>query len=83
VPSGRNRTRLAVAREEARKQISERMKKAGDINADEVQLEADLADAIEKEKRWREYNSQLLSHLFTTDEYAQAGRGRSRRSARP
>jgi hypothetical protein len=47
------------------------MKKAGDINADEVQSEADLADAIEKEKRWREYNSQLLSHLFTTDEYAQ------------
>jgi hypothetical protein len=30
VPSGRDRTRLAVAREEARKQISERMKKAGD-----------------------------------------------------
>jgi hypothetical protein len=48
----------------------ERIKKAGDINADDVRSYPDLGQAEEREKRWREFNSTLLSRLFTSEEYA-------------
>jgi hypothetical protein len=70
VPGARERTRLSVAREDARKQSIERIERAGDMNADDVQSPADLEQAEEREKRWREFNGALLSRLFTSDEYA-------------
>jgi hypothetical protein len=70
VTNARGKPSLTVAREDARKQLIERMEKADGILADDVQSDVDLAEAVEKESRWRKFNSELLSHLFTTDEYA-------------
>ena len=65
-----NKARLAVARDDARSRLIERIKKAEEIKADDIRSRDDLAAAEEREKRWREYNSALLSRLFTADEYA-------------
>jgi len=70
VPSAKDKARLTVARNDARRQLVERIEKAGDINADDVRSYPDLEQAEEKEKRWREFNSALLSRLFTSEEYA-------------
>jgi hypothetical protein len=70
VPNAREKTRLVAARDDARKQLIERIEKADSIRADDVQSDADLAVAKEKEQRWSKFNSELLSRLFTTDEYA-------------
>jgi len=59
-----------VARDDARKLLIERIEKVGDIRADDVQSDVHLAEAMEKEKRWWSFNCELLSRLFTTDEYA-------------
>jgi hypothetical protein len=71
MPIAKDKTRLYVTRKEARSQLLERIERAGDINADEVQSNLDLEQAEEVEKRWREFNSTLLSRLFTSEEYAQ------------
>jgi hypothetical protein len=71
VANAKDKTRLSVAREDARRQLMERMEKAEDIKADDVQSHLDLEQAEEREKRWREFNSTLLSRLFTSEEYAQ------------
>ena len=70
MPSAQNRARLCIARSDARKQLLERIEKAGDLNADDVQSYPELEHAEEAEKRWREYNSMLLSRIFTSEEYA-------------
>jgi len=69
VTNARSKTRLAVARDEAREKMLARIEKAGNIRADEVRSDVNLADAMEKENRWWSYNSELLSCLFTTNEY--------------
>jgi hypothetical protein len=70
VPSGaKDKTRLSVAREDARRRLIERMEKANDIGADDVRSASDLEKAEETEKRWREFNAALLSRLFTSGEY--------------
>jgi len=51
-------------------QLLNRIEAAGDICVDDIQSDADLEAAEEKEKRWREFNRALLSQLFTTEEYA-------------
>ena len=70
MPDAREKTRLLVSRNEAKTQLLNRIEAAGDIRADDIQSDADLEAAEEKEKRWREFNRALLSQLFTTEEYA-------------
>jgi len=70
VPDAKEKTRLSVSRNDAKTQLFKRIEAAGDIRADDIQSDADLEAAEEKEKRWREFNRALLSQLFTTEEYA-------------
>jgi hypothetical protein len=70
VPDAREKTRLLGSRNDAKTQLVERIKRAGDICADDIQSEAELEAAEEKEKRWAEFNRELLLRLFTTGEYA-------------
>lgn len=70
MPDAKEKTRLSVSRNDAKTQLFKRIEAAGDIRADDIQSDADLEAAEEKEKRWREFNRALLSQLFTTEEYA-------------
>jgi hypothetical protein len=70
VPNVGRKTRLAKTRDDARMRLIERIEKSGDIRAVEVQSDADFAIAKETEERWWKFNGELLSRLFTTDEYA-------------
>lgn len=70
MPDAREKTRLLVSRNETKTQLLNRIEAAGDICVDDIQSDADLEAAEEKEKRWREFNRALLSQLFTTEEYA-------------
>src|SRR5277367_4926561 len=68
-----NKARLTVPRDEARNKLNDRIEKIKKISGRLLPPEA-LAGAIDFEKRWYEYNRELLATLFTThhykDEYA-------------
>jgi flagellar biosynthesis regulator FlaF len=66
----RSTTRLTMRREEARQRLQERIGLAKEIVPNGIQSGEDLANAEEREKKWRNYNIELLSRMFTTEEYS-------------
>jgi hypothetical protein len=70
IVSQASKAHLSVSRDEARAKLMEQMKRAADIKADDVKTNREFDDARECEKRWYEYNVELLNRLFSTDEYA-------------
>ena len=73
-----DKARLAVPRNDAHERILDRIEKAAEIKADDIQSERDLADAQERERRWHKYNLELLSRLFNTDKYVEEYRASRR-----
>ncbi|MGA8651858.1 MAG: hypothetical protein WB677_14780 [Xanthobacteraceae bacterium] len=65
-----DRTHLLVPRDEAEAILLERVWRAADIKADEVETNQELEHAREREKRWHDYNYDLLTRLFSKNEYA-------------
>jgi REase_DpnII-MboI len=66
------RTYLKMPRQKARELLQAQIDKAVNIapRTGDVRSKEDLAKAEEREGRWCKYNVELLSHIFTTDEYA-------------
>lgn len=65
-----DKAHLLVSRDEARENLMERMQRAADIKADDIKTNEELEKAREREKRWHDYNYDLLTRLFSTEKYA-------------
>jgi predicted nucleotide-binding protein len=63
-------TALVIGREEARRRLQERIDQAEEILPGNRWSADDLMTGEERERKWRAYNRELLSRIFTTDEYA-------------
>lgn len=63
-------TALLITHEGARQLLQERIDQAAAINPGHITSEDDLREAEERERKWRVYNRELLSRMFTSDEYA-------------
>jgi hypothetical protein len=70
MPQNRAKTHLLIAPNEVRPQLMERMEASAEIRADNITSFDDLASAEKREKIWHEYNCQLLSRVFTSQEFA-------------
>src|SRR5271166_4612248 len=68
--AGRPLTALATTREAACDRLKQRIDLAKGIVPAPIRSAEDLNKAIEEEKKWRSYNVDLLSRMYTTDEYA-------------
>jgi predicted nucleotide-binding protein len=66
----RPHTALLIMREDAYQRLQERIAQAAAILPGPIQSQNDLREAEEREKKWRAYNRELLSRMFTSDEYA-------------
>jgi hypothetical protein len=65
-----NLARLLKPREEARKSLRERIDEARNIAPTPITAINELKGAVAREKQWRESNSELLSRIFSTSDYA-------------
>src|SRR5262249_28687472 len=59
-----------IPRDEAQTKLTDRLQKAPEIVDRDIETEEDLERALGREERWRKYNGELLSTLFTTAQYA-------------
>jgi hypothetical protein len=62
--------RLLKPREEVHKSLRERIDEARNIAPTPITAVGELKMAVAREKQWREYNSELLSRIFSTFEHA-------------
>jgi len=62
-------TSLTMPRAEAKRLLKQRVDNAKEIAPDRLKSSAELERAEEKEKKWRRYNVELLSRMFTADDY--------------
>jgi predicted nucleotide-binding protein len=63
-------TALLIGREDARQRLRERIDQAATILPGPINSQNDLSEAEERENKWRAYNRELLSRMFTRDKYA-------------
>jgi predicted nucleotide-binding protein len=59
-----------ITREEARDRLQARIDQGRSLLAAPIRSADDLKAAIEEERKWRAYNVEMLSRMYTTDEYA-------------
>jgi hypothetical protein len=60
---------LKISREDAALRLRERIDKAADLVPTDIKSPDDLSRAQDKEKLWYEYNSALISNLFSTNDF--------------
>lgn len=63
---------LALPREEVKEKLSARIEKGREIQSMEIGSESDLDNARDLQRKWHDYNSELLARCFDVDSIANA-----------